>query len=309
MTTKSHPLLTRSSAALFLAALALAHTSAGAAVPILEYTFNGSGTTAASTGSTTASLNLRNASQTSADMHSADGLGVSGFAGDKALDLSSANGMGNVGGTNTTFGGSGSVAPHPTSLANLTSFTLQLWFKTDGAALGGSTNANVLSLHDGSNGISLTGTTGGLQLRVDGGTSTVGGYTAVSTWVFLAITYDGNLTSNNVKFYRGGTDTATSLLATTNLNAGAVNSITGSTALIVGNSNITTGNRPFDGFIDNLRIFGSTDALSSGVLSLSEIEAIRYSDVTAIPEPSAYALMFGAFAGTAALVRRRRRAC
>ena len=55
---------------------------------ILEYKFNeaGSSTLAQSTGSNTTAVTLRNTSGVATDLHSADGLGVSGLTGDRAID-------------------------------------------------------------------------------------------------------------------------------------------------------------------------------------------------------------------------------
>jgi hypothetical protein len=68
-----------------------------------------------------------------------------------------------------------------------------------------------------------------------------------------------------------------------------VGTIANNTAgLTVGNYADTSIQRPFDGLLDNMRIFGSTTD-ASGALSLAELETIRAADI--IPEPGAVWLL------------------
>lgn len=248
--------------------------------PILAYYFDDTGTASESSGTTnpattpTGTLTLLGVSQTATDLHSSGGLGVSGDPSDRALDLTAATAMGN---TSTGLSPAAKITPHPATIGGLTSFTLQGWFKTDGASVIGSTaylfhvnNTGMISLRSESSGV--------LRLYVDGiaVSSASGAYNSAATWTYFAVTYDGTLTANNVKFYTGRSTAAVSLVSTHTLNAGPVGSF-GTQPLIIGNS--AGGNRPFDGLLDNVRLFGST-ADGSGVLPLADLEAFRQADTT-----------------------------
>ena len=90
-------------------------------VPILEYRFSETGTTALSTGTTAATLNMRDANNQQRDLHIPNN-GVAGF-GDTSF-LLDATGMGR-----NSQGGDG-FAQNVSTISGLTSFTLQGWFKT-----------------------------------------------------------------------------------------------------------------------------------------------------------------------------------
>ena len=261
---------------LFLMALAWRGAKA-APIPLVEYRFNDTGTTTASTGSSKTVLNLlKNAIAT--DLLSSDSLGASGFAGDKALDLTGAAAMGSLGGAGN---GVARLSP-PSFLSNLTSFTLQGWFKPDGVMIG--SNAYLLQTQNGTAQIKLNAEYNGkLSLTVDNitaATASVASYSTTSSWTFFAVTYDGTLAADNVTFYVGGVSTSVSQVGTVrSINAGAVNPF-GAGNFSVGNSNGT--DRPFDGLMDNFRIFGTTSG-SSGVLSISDLEALRLADLEPNP--------------------------
>lgn len=282
-------------AALLFTALACLQPSAFAATPILEYKFSDG--SLASTGSVTTALTLQNSA--TGDTSG----GTSGSVGDGVLNLSAALGMGSLA-SPATNAPAGFLTDRPTEINQMMSFTIQGWFKTDGSLING--NANLMTL---SGPITLNATASGrLSLNVDGVSqqSATGGYNTTSTWTFFAVTYDGTQTSANAKFYVGNTSTGVSQLGTTvTINSGTVGNTAVGTDLVIGNSN--GRDRGFDGLLDNLRLFGSlTNA--TGVLSLSELEAIRTADITAIPEPSTYAAIFAAVSGLAVCLRRRPRA-
>ena len=132
-----------------------------------------------------------------------------------------------------------------------------------------------------------TDTDGDLYVEIDEttGVGTTGGpYAAKQTWVFFAVSYDGNATTDNVKFYRGFRNDAEAgggagsadvvLVNTASLNRGPVDDET--VLLNVGNR--PGGDRPFDGRLDEIRI-------DAAVLDAATIEAVREATLVA-PPPS-----------------------
>lgn len=300
--------LTRTSGLTALLALGLA-TPAFAQTAILEYLFNDTGTTSASTGSNATAVAFRDSTNTAADLHGVAGSGVSGLAGDIAFNNSASNSMGNDIGVTAT-GGSGLIGDVDSGSAGtdwLTSFTVQGWFKAD-SIIGGA--ARILDKTTGATtSFMVRGslTDGRLALTVDNQTvDSATGYTAVNEWVFFAVTYNGGLTTNNVSFYAGSTTGSVAQVGTAiTLNAGPLANNT--LSMVLGNSTGNpnpVNNRPFDGLLDNIRLYGSA-ADASGVLSLAQLESIRLAD-TAIPEPSSVAALFGAVSLAAVTLRRRR---
>lgn len=288
-----------------LSGLSLAASAASAATPILQFTFNETGSTAASTGSNTLSGNLWNSAFAPADLHGASGSGVSGGVGDRAYDNSSATGMGNAG-----TGGVLNLGD-VNAIDGLTSFTLQGWFNT-ATAINGVARLFDKNTGAGTSGFLLRGnvTAGQLVLTINNQSAISGtSYGTTNAWVFFAVTFDGSLTTNNVNFYVGSTSASASLVTTATI--AATSSIANGVVATVGNaswlaSGSAVNNRPFDGLLDNMRIYGATSG-SGGVLTLGELEAIRSADVSPVPEPSAAVALAGALGfGFAASARRRR---
>ena len=124
------------------------------------------------------------------DLHSADGLGVSGLTGDRAFDNTAS----------TDMGGGGGRADQADlgAIDALTSFTLQGWFKTAGSTAigGGSGQSKAVLLHNTSRigkpvnkkGFELYGSSGYFKLEVDDGavsTSATSEYGDTQSWIFL----------------------------------------------------------------------------------------------------------------------------
>lgn len=279
---------------IFASLLALCALSARGEL-ILEYTFNGSGTSAASTGTDTTSAQFRDSLGDPANLHGAAGSGVSGQASDLAFDNTSATGMGSAG------AGGIANAGDVSAVDGLSSFTLQGWFKTDSTVSVGNAARLFDNAYGGSGGFFLYGEGGALKLNVDGiaTVASSASYGATEEWVFFAVSYDGTQTTNNVNFYIGSTSEAVSLVSTATLNAGTT--ALAATPFCVGNTPAYV--RAFDGYLDDMRVFGSTSD-SSGVLSLPELEVIR--SVDAIPEPSTSAMWMGLGLGVAGVVMHRR---
>ena len=273
-----------------------------APTPVGEWLFNETGTIANSTGSNTAlDLTLRNQTGAVADMHSADGLGVTGLAGDRAFD--------NRGATNMGVGPSGraDIADSASNvLDSLGNFTLAGWFRTDptasGTGAGWLFNNYLYSPGTGFTGYGLYFTDG--QLRVVSGhyngydlaMSTPGAYAGSDTWIFFAAVYKGSgacpANCPSVTFYTGTRSSPVTLVNTVSGNGvfqggapypeGQYFTI-GSTSYFSG-GNIVTGS-PFDGLLDDMRIYGST-------LTASDVESVR--SLAAVPVPAAAWLFMSA---------------
>lgn len=102
----------------------------------------------------------------------------------------------------------------------------------------------------------------------DGGASTTSAI-PLGEWVFVAVTYDGTLSENNMKIYTTADASSLTLMGTYSMNAGAV--LESKLAVKIGLSLV--------GLFDNIRLYGSqTD--SSGALAEDEIKAwMQSSDV------------------------------
>ena len=280
-----------------VASLALAVSAGVASAQLVNYTFNNTGTTEPNVGTlgSSANLNLRvGPNGPATDLHGPVGSGVGGG---RALNFTSATGMGNQATGTSPYSTAGDVD----GLDGLSAFTVTGFFRTDGTAAIGNA-ARLFSKLD-------AGQPGGYQLLSDfsgrldfqvfdsaisgtfGASSDVV-YTETQEYVFFALTYNASGDGSDVTFYKGTTTTPVTLAG-----GGRVNDITtipGSTApLLVGNR--LDGARPFDGFIDEFRIYGSA-------LNAAQIEAIR---VSAIPEPTSLAAA-GLIGGL--LLRRRQHA-
>jgi hypothetical protein len=169
----------------------------------------------------------------------------------------------------------------------LLSLTLQGWFRAEGAGI--TDLARLITKQAGNTGFLLLGTGGNLDLEINnvGTTSTGARYADAGEWVFFAVTYDGTATSGNVRFYRGSRNNIVILLETRTLNQGRA--LANSESITVGNSN-GTFTRPFDGWLDNVRVFGSK-LNSSGALTLRQLEWLRNKDVQNLSEPVALSVI------------------
>ena len=91
------------------------------------------------------------------------------------------------------------------------------------------------------------------------------------------MTYDGSSTSNNVKFYKGSASSEVTQVGTKTINMGQVENDNDTVRLGIGNKGDDNGS-PFDGYLDNIRVYGS-QVDNSGVLTLTQLEGIRTGDV------------------------------
>lgn len=254
-------------------------------LPMFEYNFNETGSTATNSG-TVASRDgvIKNTSGIATDLHTADGGGVSGLAGDRAFDNSASSAMG-------TSGAGGRIdITDSVALNGSTGVTVAGWFKTaEETPVGnqsylldlgvwGSGKAGLL-LSRNQNGEVLS-TIYGQAATSETLVSAVGAFNETQSWVFLAVTYDSTVSGeSNFKIYKGTKDSAATVIADTEASVGAYSA---TTVKVFGIGNVGSANiRPFDGFIDQVNIYG-------GTLTASEIEDLR---LNAIPEPATFGLL------------------
>jgi hypothetical protein len=195
----------------------------------------------------------------------------------------------------------------------LSQFTLTTWLNMQATPSG---NRRILAKQDGGafdgfswnvsdpgNGATRSASAFGMRLFVGGSTAFAFDpipsdpdfvVDADNKWAFVAVTYDGTLTSNNTNYYAGSENGVVTLLATTTVNAGTVNPT--AAAFNIGHTDAApTSNTSLPGFVDDARVYGS-------VLSLADLETVRLEN---IPEPLSSLLLGLALFGVIAIIRRR----
>jgi hypothetical protein len=239
--------------------------------PILAYRFNEVGHVAFSSGVDPSSLALFSAEDIQEDLHSEDGKGVSGFIGDRAFDNSRSTAMGTLG------RGGVAVASAVPAIGGLISFTLQGWLKCDSSPMD-----NIARIVDSypRDDLNLLGAAGG-QLRFsingDGVARSSIAYPETNQWVYFAVSYDGTRSTNNVRFFKGTPTDQVRLVDEFTYAQVVLNSNLG---IRIGNTSVNSfGDRPFDGWIDNLRLFGSKTN-RGGVLAATRLEVLRLMDLS-----------------------------
>ncbi|RRJ95106.1 LamG domain-containing protein [Opitutaceae bacterium TAV4] len=246
--------------------------------------------------------NNRSGSLIGTGVQGADKTGVSGQTGDRAFN----NTASTMGYNTVPTGGGGVSAP---SLGNLSSFTVTLWFKTDGKQ----PLKNSARLFDASNRFVLAGLASGrvaLTYNLGSGNSgTLIDVTDTTTlanqdpsWVFIALTYDGTSTTglDNVKIYAGSASESVKLIGSNS--SVSITGIQNLPTLYFG-VNGPAGGRAFDGWLDDIRVYGNAST-GAGALSIEALDAVR---LQSIPE-SAMTALFAGGAGLFALVAWRYRA-
>lgn|GEM_PF-6397881 len=251
-----------------------------------HYTLDGNGTDGGSVGADGAPNGTGSASYVSG------GVGKFGHA------------LSTTGGTQDYF-----VAPTANNTAfGLSAITVAMWVNIDS----GVNDERLLSNLTTSSGFDLRLTTysAGTEGAPDtfnlafGFNSTSGAVQASSAnyvsdqWIFVAVTYDSTISEGpNVSFYSGNETTSLGLDGTGTKS----NPITfSSSALEIGGTPASGSDRTPVALFNDVRIY-------DGALTAVELEAIRASALSTIPEPSQSALISGALLiGFAALRRRQR---
>jgi hypothetical protein len=96
-------------------------------------------------------------------------------------------------------------------------------------------------------------------------------------WTFLCLTYDGTKTTDNLNLYAGTDQSSVALVQTFSSTKGQLLSYN-DFVMFVGNMT-KCANRPFVGFIDELRIWSGQEQNLEGVLSIDELEQVRLWDI------------------------------
>lgn len=233
-----------------------------------------------------------------------NGSGITGLPGDRAFNNSAATSMG---GTVNSSGGRGTHAADFEPIDGFLKFTVSGWFKTASTAKIGA-NAVLVDNRLGIAGFRIHGdpnTPGKLVLAVDNGSTSSFGFDATQEWVYFAITYDGTLPQPgpNVFFYAGGlTDPVVLVGSGTNTNGSGNDPVSNETSPLSIGSRVlfgATDGDPFDGFIDEIRIFDE-------IVPQIALETTRQVNIGA-PEPST--LVISLLGGASLLALRRRKRC
>ena len=263
-------------------------------VQILEFKFNETGTSSLSTGSSDAVVSFLDLSEEEADLHSAAGQGVAGditghpdFGTDRSFDNTASLVMQGLGG----------IALNPTdeSVSVLKSWTVSGWYKTDGTQIFGnggtvifqSPTCFVCTPGVGNSGFAVRGEWGnGFRTTVNGVNTGIGiagnQWLDANTWVFFAVTYDGTEDITNLNYYRGYRNETEAAAHPVEVTKTAFDTFPHGETLP--SPGISIGNRTddmsraFDGFLDNIRVFGSR-VDGGGALVPAQIEAVRAWDL------------------------------
>ena len=249
---------------------------AAATAAVLSYFFDGSGTSAAASGTAASAdgspqLLFTDNSGNPANLRGGPGSGVTGAAADLAFDNTTSSGIINASG--------GRHAADFDAIDALDAFTLSGWFRLPDSATESIGRQDAL-IENGT--ITVQQSPGGYRLRggarANAGTleltvnrdrriESPAAYTEIGEYVFFAVSYDGTSNADNVRFYKGTVNGGVQLVDTLTLDAGPV--LQENVPLSVGvtrSSGLTTN--PFNGMLDRIQIDNS-------VVSLGQLESRR----------------------------------
>ncbi|WP_043583216.1 LamG-like jellyroll fold domain-containing protein [Geminisphaera colitermitum] len=217
-------------------------------------------------------LELTFEDEVSTPLRTPEGGGVAGRG--HAFDNTASSKMGG----NSQAPGSGGkvgVAGGSARLANARSFTVQGWYKSDAGQIPSNyarllAAARINVFFDSAQGK-------GLSLSVNRGSALCpdAAFRQSARWVFFAITYDGTQKTDNVLFYAGSENEPVRLVGKAGIDAGPVGPGGAEQPIVIGN--VDAGDRPFDGLIDNIRLWADTSG-TSAILDLAALEQLRKTD-------------------------------
>lgn len=245
--------------------------------PILHYQFDG--ITALVSDVSGSRLNASYQQQGAGEIALMPALGVSGRVDDYAYNGSSADAMGDASvgraACRVSYTGNGLDDDYA-------SFTICGWFKTEGS-VPLSSNARLLTMVGTENVLLFDVPGNGLRFQigkifVESGADA---YTAVNQWVFFAVTYDGTVSDeDNVKFWEGTKDNLKLVRRAKIDKEGEWNGLGPAGIISIGNRHGSAKgknmNRPFDGYMDDFRIYAS-GRNEEGALSKADLDEIRLS--------------------------------
>jgi hypothetical protein len=104
-------------------------------------------------------------------------------------------------------------------------------------------------------------------------------YNAVDKWVFFALTYDGTKAENNVHYFVGSPTNEVIPDRGITSDWGQLTSVGYGGNIYLGNVQPSNGNRPFVGYLDEIRIWSTQNQSSAGALNYDQIEAVRKFDL------------------------------
>lgn len=270
--------------------------------PLIHYQFNDSNTN--TTTATDSSGNNRNGTiynyngTVMAPAALQNAVGVSGRAGDYAFNNTGSAGMGGFG---NRGGAVNWKATSGNAIGNLTSMTMSFWVKTEAgvssgnsariANLYGSNYTNYVEVRALNNGVIQSAVNGSIRTTPENTIDTE------NQWVFFAITFDASAAAaERIKFYMGGVEDEVRLVSTGESSLASIVLGGAGQSLTLGSffnadNGLFTGQTPFDGFIDDYRLYGATSG-SAGALSLADLDLVRL-EATQIPEPGSVGLIGG----------------
>lgn len=204
-------------------------------------------------------------------------FGISGLADDYAYDGSVAVGMG------TASSGADACRVHYDGdgfNASFASLSLCGWFKTESGPI--SNTARILQSVGTENLILYEAAGSGLRFQIGGNyvNSGAGTYTNAGVWTFFAVTYDSTVAAgnDNVTFWAGDGSSLFFVSSAELTGAGAWDGLGVSADFSIGNRHGSTSagdlNRPFDGYIDDFRIYGDAEG-AAGALTSGQLDEIR----------------------------------
>lgn len=267
---------------LALAVLGLLPIAAEAQSLISRYTLDG-------TGDDTGSLNIDGTLFGTGAFTTGGGVGAGNF--NNSLSVGPAAGYLTAATANNAAFGLGAItialwvnvdtaAANDRFVSNLTTtsgFDFSIFSYSAGTGAGGADSFNI--------GFGFNSTSGAVQ--------NVSAKYVSDKWLFLAVTYDSSLASNQVSFFSGD-ETAGVTLNGTGSKTGSI--AASSQALRIGSTPASGADRTPTALFNDVRIY-------AGALNPAQLEAIRAS---AIPEPSSYAAVAGLAALGGVFLRRRR---
>jgi prepilin-type processing-associated H-X9-DG protein len=256
--------------------------------PVVSYGFNKykSTNTVENDGSATdGALTLYDNANSPANRLSADATGVSGRPGDCAFDNTVVGGMGSAVGTTANYGRGQTAAPVAT-LANFKSFTIVAWYKSNVTP---NNLARVIDNVDASNnGLGMRFAVSNQVIDIQMNSISYDGLVqdalfqkSDNQWYFIAETCDVTKPAGSAIFYFNGSTTADvrQVEALPVWSSGGQNIPINLSARPVVVGNRFDYIRPFKGYLDNVRIYGTASSDGTGALTLAQLKQVRAYDL------------------------------